>query len=102
MSEYFKLDVLRFNGTQNRRERGDIAAKRAYHFPLLDHWSLYDSMLHSKYLTIKLGLWEDKGMTRLHELIHSLGISLQEAKQLFKYMPLDTQRKLDSSIFPAA
>lgn len=76
--------------------------KRAYHFPLLDHWSLYDSMFHSHYLTTKLALWEDRGITRLHELIHTLGISLDIAKQLYKYMPLDQQRKLDSNIFVGA
>jgi cell division control protein 45 len=103
LSEAYKLDVLRFNSTgQGRRDRGDMVAKRAYHFPLLDHWSLYDSMLHSHYLTTKLALWEDRGLTRLHEFIHTLGISLHEAKQLYKYMPLDSQRKIDSSIFPAA
>jgi cell division control protein 45 len=93
--------VVRFNA-QARRERGDVGVRRAYHFPLLDHWSLYDSMLHSHYLTTKLCLWEDRGLTRLHELIHALGISLQEAKQLYKYMPLDSQRKIDANIFPAA
>lgn len=32
---------------------------------LLDHWSLYQSMMNSNYLTMKMRLWEDKGITTL-------------------------------------
>lgn len=51
-------------------------------------------MLHSNYMMIKLHLWDEKGISRLNEFIHTLEISLQEAKQLFKYMSREAQQKL--------
>jgi cell division control protein 45 len=43
----------------------------------MDHWSLYESMVHSNYLMVKMELWQDRGLNRLHEFIHTIGISLQ-------------------------
>lgn len=56
----------------------------------------------SAYLMARLELWQDRGLNRMHEFIHTIGISLQDAKQLYKYMPVEAQKKLDSSIFTAA
>jgi cell division control protein 45 len=47
-----------------------------YQFTLLDHWSLYESMMHSNYLMMKFNLWEDRGRQRLHEFLQRIGISL--------------------------
>jgi cell division control protein 45 len=65
-----------------------------YQFTLLDHWSLYESMMHSNYLMIKLNLWEDKGVNSLHRFLHMIGISLSEAKQLYKFMSVESMKKL--------
>lgn len=59
-------------------------------------------MLHSTYLMSRLQLWQDRGLNRLNELIHTIGISLHDAKQLYKYMPAEHQRKLEASIIPSA
>jgi len=32
----------------------------------MNHWSLYESMTNSPYLMTKLGLWNDKGVMKLH------------------------------------
>lgn len=101
LSNVFRTDVAKFNQAQTK-EKGEISSKRGYQFTLLDHWSLYDSMLHSTYLMSRLQLWQDRGLNRLHELIHTIGISLHEARQLFKYMPAENQRKLEASIIPSA
>jgi cell division control protein 45 len=94
LSQIYKLDVVKFNQQGQKKEKGDISSKRGYQFTLMDHWSLYDSMLYSNYLMTKLFLWEDRGLNKLHEFIHTIGISLQESRQLYKYMSLDSQRKL--------
>jgi cell division control protein 45 len=59
-------------------------------------------MVHSNYIFSKMALWIERGHKKLHEFIHTLGISLQDAKQLYKYMPAEGQRKLDGSVFAAA
>jgi cell division control protein 45 len=38
-------------------------------FLLLRHWSLYESMLHSPYLSAKLHIWSDAGKKRLAKLL---------------------------------
>jgi|LakMenEpi03Aug12_release.lakeMendotaPanAssembly.Ray.scaffolds.fasta_scaffold220510_1 cell division control protein 45 len=73
-----------------------------YQFTLLDHWSLYESMMHSNYLMMKFNLWEDRGRQRLHEFLQRIGISLSEAKQLYKYMSQESQKKLENFIIPTA
>lgn len=102
LSQTYKLDMLRFNPQSQKKEKGEISSKKGYQFTLMDHWSLYESMMNSNYLMTKLHLWEDRGRNRLHEFIHTIGISLNEAKQLYKYMSQDSQRKLENSIFPSA
>ncbi len=102
VSQAYRSDVLRFNPQSVRKEKGEVSPRMGYQFTLLDHWSLYDSMKHSNYLMTKLHLWEDKGLNKLHEFIHNIGISLQEAKQLYKYIPKESQRKLEDSIYASA
>lgn len=49
-------------------------------FLLIRHWSLYDSMLHSPYLSAKLHVWNDTGKRRLHKLLAKMGVSLTQSK----------------------
>ena len=42
-------------------------------FALLRHWTLYDSMYHSSYVAGKLGLWKEKGKTKLSGLLAKMG-----------------------------
>jgi hypothetical protein len=46
-----------------------------YQFTLLDHWTLYDSMINSSYLMVNLSLWGDKGLSTLNYLLSTIGIS---------------------------
>ena len=94
LSQVYRADVARTNTQSAKKEKGEISSKIAFQFILMDHWSLYESMLHSSYLMVKLQLYEERGIDRLKELIHTIGISLQDAKQLYKYMPLESQKRL--------
>lgn len=73
-----------------------------YQFTLLNHWSLYESMINSNYLMVKLMLWEDKGIKKLHEILTHIGISLQEARQEYKFMSAASQNKLEEKIYGTA
>lgn len=94
ISQLYRQDVAKFNSSEYKRDKGEIAVRKGYQFALLDQWSLYESILHSNYMMIKLRLWDEKGVSRLNEFVHNLEISLQDAKQLFKYMPREAQQKL--------
>lgn len=67
LTNYYRSDMVKFNSMNNtKKEKGDIFTKKGFQFPLMNHWSLYDSMMNSPYLMSKLGLWSDKGVKKLH------------------------------------
>lgn len=63
-------------------------------FLLIRHWSLYDSMLHSPYLSARLHIWSDAGRKRLHKLLAKMGVSLTQCKQSYTHMDMDLKRGL--------
>jgi cell division control protein 45 len=63
-------------------------------FLLIRHWSLYDSMLHSPYLSAKLRIWNDNGRRRLHKLLAKMGVSLTQCKQSYTHMDMELKRGL--------
>jgi cell division control protein 45 len=63
-------------------------------FLLIRHWSLYDSMLHSPFLSSKLHIWSDAGRKRLHKLLAKMGVSLSQCKQAYTHMDMELKRGL--------
>ena len=63
-------------------------------FLLLRHWSLYDSMLHSPYLSSRLHAWNESGIKRLHKLLAKMGVSLTQCKQTYTHMDMDLKKSL--------
>lgn len=63
-------------------------------FLLIRHWSLYDSMLHSPYLSAKLHIWSDIGRQRLNRLLAKMGISQKQYKQSYTHMDMELKRGL--------
>ncbi|OCK76296.1 CDC45-like protein [Lepidopterella palustris CBS 459.81] len=63
-------------------------------FLLIRHWSLYDSMLHSPYLSARLHVWSDAGRRRLHKLLAKMGVSLTQCKQSYTHMDMELKRGL--------
>jgi cell division control protein 45 len=63
-------------------------------FLLIRHWSLYDSMLHSPYLSARLHIWTDAGRKRLNKLLAKMGVSLTQSKQNYTHMDMDLKRTL--------
>lgn len=63
-------------------------------FLLVRHWSLYESMLHSPYLSAKLHIWSDAGRRRLHKLLAKMGVSLSQCRQTYTHMDMDLKRVL--------
>ena len=63
-------------------------------FLLLRHWSLYESMLHSPYLSARLQIWNDLGRRRLDKLLAKMGVSLSQCKQNYTHMDMELKRGL--------
>lgn len=71
-------------------------------FLLIRHWSLYDSMLHSPYLSTRLHIWSDAGRKRLHKLLAKMGVSLQEAGKGYIHMDMQLKQSLRERILKFA
>ena len=67
-------------------------------FLLIRHWSLYDSMLHSPYLSIRMGVWNERGRKKLHKMLAKMGVSLVECKQSYTHMDMEVKRDLRSKL----
>ncbi|KAI6710556.1 hypothetical protein JHW43_006939 [Diplocarpon mali] len=65
---------------------------------LIRHWSLYDSMLHSPYLSARLHIWSDSGKKRLHKLLAKMGVSLVQCKQSYPHMDMELKRSLRNKL----
>lgn len=69
---------------------------------LIRHWSLYDSMLHSPYLSARLHIWSENGRKRLHKLLAKMGVSLVQCKQSYTHMDMELKRGLRTKLLKYA
>ncbi|KAI7902091.1 CDC45 family [Cokeromyces recurvatus] len=102
--EMFKDDRARLN--IDRTEDGSlqnansivIKSEDEYRFIMFRHWSLYDSMYHSGYVSSKLGVWKDAGRKRLNNMFAKMGFSLQQCQQIYTHMDMDLKQILRDKI----
>lgn len=63
-------------------------------FTLYRHWSLETAMYHTAYVGGKLGIWRERGLSKLRGLMAKMGFSLSAVRQNYTHMPLDLRRSL--------
>lgn len=63
-------------------------------FTLYRHWSLETAMYHTAYVAAKLGIWRERGLSKLRGLMAKMGFSLTAVRQNYTHMPLDLRRSL--------
>ncbi|SAM85275.1 probable TSD2 protein, required for DNA replication [Ustilago bromivora] len=63
-------------------------------FTLYRHWSLETAMYHTAYVAAKLGIWRERGLSKLRGLMAKMGFSLSAVRQNYTHMPLDLRRSL--------
>jgi cell division control protein 45 len=79
-------------------ENGRIISEKDYRFFLLRHSSLFDSMVHSDYVSTKLQVWTKRGMHKLQEMLAKMGYPLDECRQPFAFMKPSLRRRLTEKI----
>ncbi len=52
-----------------------------YRFPLMRHWSLFEAMLHSPYVAVRLQTWHDKGRRLLQDMLVKMGFPAPQFRQ---------------------
>lgn len=63
---------------------------------MVRHWSLYDALLHSPYISSRLKTYSETGLKRLHKFLAKIGISLVQCKQNYAHMDISLKRELRS------
>eukprot|EP00042_Codosiga_hollandica_P034584 m.242785 g.242785 ORF g.242785 m.242785 type:complete len:631 (+) comp54447_c0_seq4:2216-4108(+) len=79
---------------QKTLDRLNITSEPDYCFMLLRHWSLYESMYHSRYVASRLETWKQSGRNQLHNLFAMMGFSLDQCKQKFNSMGVQLRDSL--------
>lgn len=82
----------------NSGEDTSLYIETDYPFYLLRHWTLYDSMSHSSYISAKLRLYTEDGRRRLHKMLAKMGISLQDARERWTHMNLAVKKVLPEKL----
>jgi len=72
-------------------KRGHISFSQELKLNLLRHWTVYDSMYHSREIAAALQTWSAKGESDLKIILAKMGIPLTEAKR--PYAVLDEEFK---------
>ena len=83
-----------FDTTIPVSEDGRISVKEDYRFMLYRHWNLYESMLHSDYVSTNMALWTAQGKKNLERLIAKVGIP-KSCRQKYAYMSEKLKTRLE-------
>ena len=68
---------------QTRMRHSPAALRRAvddFRFPLMRHWTVYDSIIHSRYVAVRLHTWQEKGKDKVKELLVRMGLSQRDCQ----------------------
>lgn len=77
---------------------GRIRYEPEFRFMLTRHWTLFNSMLHSRYMATRLAVWRDKGRRLLETFIVKMGVPLAQCKLDFSSMDLELKESLSVRI----
>lgn len=77
------------NGSCNAVSCMKISFDKELNLALYRHWSLYDSMIHSRYTACKFKLWSLKGEKKMLEFLAEIGLPLSQCKQKYSAMDME-------------
>eukprot|EP00741_Cyanophora_paradoxa_P008363 tig00001302_g8090.t1 len=75
-----------------------ITFKQEFRFMLLNHWTLYESMLNSPFVAAKLATFKEAGRNNLNMLLAKAGIPLRDAKRHFSSWTSPLKDALDEGL----
>lgn len=83
-------------------EVGSIVIQKELRLMLLKHWTLFESLNNSDYTVSQLKLWKEPGKRELQKFLATVGISLDEAKQEYRFMNPTLRNDLKTRMIKAA
>ena len=91
--------VVAEDGTEvTTGQEGRLTAETEMKFLLFRHWSLYDAMYYSPYVASRIPVWKANGKNKLHELLAKMGISLEQCKQKWTFMPHELRQRVEDQL----
>lgn len=75
-----------------------IKQEQDFRFMLLNHWSLYEAMMHSTYVATRLRTWKESGQQKLQLLLAKMGLPLIECQQSFSHMKPELKKILSEKL----
>lgn len=79
-------------------QTGHIEEGQDYRFFLYRHWSLFESMCYSPYVSAKMKTWKGQGIYKLQEMLAKMGVSLEECKQMYSFMAPESKQHFNEKI----
>ena len=97
-SKKARQEVLE-DGTRVRAADLDqITESSELRLPMLRHWSLYESLMHSQYVATTLRTWTTPGQQKVDEMLARMGVPQAEAKQRYAHMSIDLKNTLGRAL----
>ncbi|ODV91839.1 hypothetical protein CANCADRAFT_22964 [Tortispora caseinolytica NRRL Y-17796] len=94
----FKDEVARLNSEiqqhLNAADNQALTLDTDFRLFLLRHWSLYNALIHSKYVCTRLHLWRQSGRSRVKRLLAHMGISIISAKENWVHTDMELKKTL--------
>lgn len=102
--EYEAEKIIRYksrNQVSNNHARGNkwrIEWEIDLQLELYRRWTVFDSLCHSPLTACKFKLWNDKGISDLHEFMVTCGLKTSATKQQYAAMDIDFRKGLTSCV----
>lgn len=104
MFEYEAEKIIRYksrNQVSNNHARGNkwrIEWEVDLQLELYRRWTVFDSLCHSPLTVCKFKLWNDKGISDLHEFMVTCGLKTVATKQPYERMDIEYRKGLASCV----
>ncbi|KAF9483861.1 CDC45-like protein [Pholiota conissans] len=86
-------DALHSLASVNPDDTG-VRTSEELRFMLFRHWTLYDAMFHSNYVSGRLGIWKEKGRQKFMSLLAKMGFSIPQTQQPYSHMDMELKKDL--------
>lgn len=90
--------IFEADGSVSVNRDGLIRPEEEFRFMLMRHWTLFNSMFHSRYIATRLNVWREKGKRLLETFIVKMGIPLHQCTRDYSSMDLDFKESLPSRL----
>jgi len=96
-------DVSRMNRDDQEAEgqamdRIEIKAKEELRLMLLRQWTVFEAMLHSRYVATRIGSWRQKGKQTIRNMLAKMGMPLEQCNQKYTSMELESRGRLEDQM----